>query len=118
VAAIPVLFTVNAATVGLAIEAPLSRNPDPLVPPLAEIAVEKIDAFGFGGEPAALRDQRMVLKTAVEEGRGESGEPFLTGNLRRPGETQFIAVAAAALFPERNLPQKRLQGVILRPKDP
>ena len=67
---IPLLFTVDAAAVLLAINAPLLARVDALLPALAKVAIEKSGLFR-GKVHAQAVDVLVLLHLGVEQGGGE-----------------------------------------------
>ncbi len=104
VAAVPLPFTVDAATVRLSVHPDLLRNPDPLGPAIAEIPVYEGNPVRPGHACGYLPDEIVLLITAVEE-RGRKGiEPTPFRDPRRIRKTKLIAVPAPLFLPEGNLP--------------
>lgn len=59
----------------------------------------------------------MLLKAAVKKGGRKGVETAAFRDLRRLYESQAVAVPAAILLPEGNLPQESFQGVAILPHD-
>jgi hypothetical protein len=103
VAAVPFLFTVDAAAVRLPVHPDLFRNPDPFGPAFAEIPIEEGNPLLFGHTFGNLPDEIVLLIAAVEDSRCKGVEPILFRNPRGMGKPEMIAVPATFFLPENNL---------------
>jgi hypothetical protein len=117
VAAVPLLFAVDAAAVRLPVHPDLLRNPDPFGPAFAEIPIEEGNPLRSGHTFGNLPDEIVLLIAAVKEGGRKGVEPAL---FRKPcdvGKPEIIAVPATFFLPKGNLSEKCLKGIDLIPDD-
>jgi hypothetical protein len=114
---IPLLFTIDAATIGLPIDLPLPRDTNTFIPTGAEIPVDKWNSIFSGQHLSAFANQVMFLKPAVKEGRGKPIEGVPTGHLGGAPQPHFVAPAAPLLLFEDSASQKSLQEIIRTPPD-
>jgi hypothetical protein len=105
----PFLFAVQTAAVLLAIQSQVPGRLDPLLPTRTKIFIEKRYPYGFGdGIPHGLYDV-MLLKFAVQQGRGKIIEFAAFGQQGRGSQAVVIAVVAAVLFPVNHILNKPFQ---------
>jgi hypothetical protein len=103
------LFAVQTAAVLLAIQPQVFGRLDPLLPPRAKIFIKKRYPHGFAdGIPHGFYDV-MLLKFAVQQGRGKIIEFAAFGQQGRGSQAVVIAVVAAVLFPVNHILNKPFQ---------
>jgi hypothetical protein len=110
---IPFLLAVDAATILLPIEPKCLGLLDPLFPPLAKITVEKRYPLLVTDLLTDLFDERMVLVSAVEQGRGKGAKFAVTGYLCGSVKPKVIAEPAALLLAECDPPQELFETVFV-----
>jgi len=103
------LFTVDTPAIGLPVHAHLLGNSYSVAPTDAKILIVEFDLMLNRQTLPNLLDQRVILKLAIEQGRGKPIEPSFLGYIDRALQTVIITIATSVLFPECSIPEKRLQ---------